>query len=58
MEKFDINIDIDKRRKLHGKSLEERGLFNVEKYHCWMTGATIKSLSILPPRKKESKNFS
>jgi hypothetical protein len=39
-------MDIDKRRKVHGKSLEEKGLFNVEKYSCWITGATIKSLSV------------
>ena len=39
-------MGIDKRKKIHGITLEQKGLFNVEKYQCWLTGSTVKSLSV------------
>ncbi len=45
-------MKIDKRRKVHGKFLEEKGLFNSDKYHCWLSGSEVKSFAVTPNRVK------
>ena len=47
-----MGMDIDKRKKVHGKFLEEKGLFNSDKYHCWLSGSQVKSFAVTPKRVK------